>query len=112
MTNLALYAESENEEDFPDIEACRAARPMGEVLITQGIITADQLRIALTEQKSRHTLLGATLVTLGFINEETLALALAERAGVASVNLKPIDLMMFLPVACLNLLHKTVWFCR
>lgn len=54
---------------------------IGDKLIDLGIISDDQLQIALQEQRSSKKLLGAILVDLGFITESTLAEVLAESAG-------------------------------
>ncbi len=45
---------------------------LGDALCEAGIISADQLRIALTEQKRTDNKLGSILVTLGFISEKVL----------------------------------------
>ena len=42
---------------------------LGEILIDEGVITEDQLNIALTEQKKVHEPLGKLLVGLGFATE-------------------------------------------
>lgn len=64
-------------------KAPTGSKPMriGERLIAMGLISDDQLQVALQEQKSSRKLLGATLVDLGFITESTLAEVLAESAG-------------------------------
>ena len=45
--------------------------PLGQTLLTKGIISQDQLNIALTEQKRFKSPLGKVLVTLGFVTEAT-----------------------------------------
>ena len=42
---------------------------LGEILVREGLITPDQLRKALLEQKGSGMRLGYTLVKLGFIEE-------------------------------------------
>ena len=42
---------------------------LGEILMDEGVITEDQLNIALTEQKKVHEPLGKLLVNLGFATE-------------------------------------------
>ncbi|MER2519274.1 MAG: GspE/PulE family protein [Bdellovibrionales bacterium] len=61
---------------------------LGERLTRIGLVSADQLQIALLEQKRSGGLLGATLVRLGFLDENKLAAVLAERAGLSSIDLK------------------------
>ena len=55
--------------------------PLGELLVQKGIITPDQLRIALLEQKKSGQPLGKTLVTLGFVTEATMREGLSENLG-------------------------------
>jgi type II secretory ATPase GspE/PulE/Tfp pilus assembly ATPase PilB-like protein len=61
---------------------------VGEKLISLQLITADQLRIALHEQRHSGKMIGTILVKLGFLQEETLAAVLAERTGLQRVDLK------------------------
>ena len=62
-------------------------RPIGQILITQGVISEDQLRIALLEQMKSNQPVGKLLVSLGFVSEATLRDALGESLGH-----KPVDL--------------------
>ncbi|MFN3564514.1 MAG: GspE/PulE family protein [Burkholderiaceae bacterium] len=62
-------------------------RRLGEQLVERGLISRDQLRIALTEQKQRGRPLGEVLVALGFLQEETLREVLAENLGVEAASL-------------------------
>ena len=61
---------------------------LGEQLVALGLVTQDQLRIALHEQKNTSKPLGDTLLGLGFIPQETIRCALAERLGEQSISLK------------------------
>ena len=54
---------------------------MGERLVAQGIISEDQLNVALQEKKVSGKMLGSVMVDLGFITEEILSKFLAESAG-------------------------------
>ncbi len=54
---------------------------LGDRLVSMGIITADQLNVALQEKKITGKMLGEVLVDLGFLDEETLTAVLAESAG-------------------------------
>ena len=60
---------------------------LGEILIDEGVITEDQLNIALTEQKKVHEPLGKLLVNLGFATEAIMRSALGEALDQASVDL-------------------------
>jgi general secretion pathway protein E/type IV pilus assembly protein PilB len=52
--------------------------PLGKLLIQKGMISEDQLRIALIEQKRSEEPLGKLLITLGFVTEATVREALSE----------------------------------
>jgi type IV pilus assembly protein PilB len=54
---------------------------IGDKLIALGLISNDQLQIALLEQKTNKKLLGAILVEMGFLTESTLGEVLAESSG-------------------------------
>ena len=65
----------------------REQQPLGEMLIQKGIISEDQLRIALTEQKKSPVPLGKLLVQLGFLTEATVRDILSESLGQVSIDL-------------------------
>ena len=67
-----------------------AKRHIGQILISQGILTEDQLRIALLEQLKTNQPVGKLLVNLGFVSEATLRDALSEKLGMQSVDLTQI----------------------
>lgn len=54
---------------------------IGDRLIERGLITEDQLKVALHEQKKSRRLIGEILVDLGFVSPETLTGFLAESTG-------------------------------
>jgi general secretion pathway protein E/type IV pilus assembly protein PilB len=62
-------------------------RPLGQILITEGILSEDQLRIALLEQMKQNQPIGKLLVSLGFVTEATLRQALSENLGKQSIDL-------------------------
>lgn len=62
--------------------------PLGERLLSAGIITGDELESGLQEQSSRGLRLGETLVALGFVEEHELLPFLAEQMGAQSVALR------------------------
>ena len=70
--------------------AQQAKRHIGQILISQGILTEDQLRIALLEQLKTNQPVGRLLVNLGFVSEATLRDALSEKLGLQSVDLSQI----------------------
>jgi len=64
-----------------------ARERLGDKLIRLGLITPEQLNIALKEQKRTGELLGEVLIRLGFITEEQLMNALSEQKGIERVRL-------------------------
>jgi general secretion pathway protein E/type IV pilus assembly protein PilB len=62
--------------------------PLGKLLIQKGVISQDQLRIALTEQKRNSEPLGKLLISLGFVTEATMREALSENLNTRSADLK------------------------
>ncbi len=73
----ALQETGTEYEDGPGIGKGR----MGERMVAMGLITEDQLNVALQEKKISGKMLGEILVELGFIEEDTLTLFLAESSG-------------------------------
>jgi len=63
---------------------------LGELLIQQGLITADQLRIALTEQKNQQQPIGRLLVRLGFVTEAVSRDIMARTIGQESIDLNQV----------------------
>jgi len=60
---------------------------LGDSLIAKGIITEDQLRIALREQEKLGKRIGAVLIELGFVTDSIIRDALSENTGYATVDL-------------------------
>ena len=54
---------------------------IGDQLIEKGLITPDQLNVALQEKKQSSKMMGEILVDLGFIEADTLSVFLAETSG-------------------------------
>ncbi len=71
----------------PAVPSVIAKQPLGAVLLEKGIISQDQLRIALIEQKKRNTPLGKLLVGLGFVSEATIRDILSESLGQVAIDL-------------------------
>ena len=63
---------------------------LGQSLIAAGVLSADQLRIALQEQRASKEPIGHLLVSLGFVRENVLSQALSESFGQASIDLDSI----------------------
>jgi len=68
------------------------ARPekvrLGEILLQQGLLTEEQLKSALDDQKRTGRRLGRVFVESGFVTEEQIGEALARQFKIAFVNLK------------------------
>jgi len=64
-------------------------RPMrlGDKLLDEGLVTPDQLRIALTEQKRTKEPLGKIFISLGFVTDAVIRDALGEVSGQDSIDL-------------------------
>jgi general secretion pathway protein E/type IV pilus assembly protein PilB len=60
---------------------------LGDLLVLQGLITPDQLGIALAEQKQGNIQLGRLLVRLGFITEAAIRDIMARTVGQESIDL-------------------------
>lgn len=66
-------------------------QPIGEMLISQGKITPEQLDTALKGRNSTRRRIGEVLVTLGFVNESDVAACLAQQFGFDIVNPRKIS---------------------
>jgi len=72
------------------MNAEKKPRRLGEILIDEGVITLDQLNIALTEQKKIKLPLGKLLVNMGFATEAIMRSALGEALEQDSVDLSSV----------------------
>jgi type IV pilus assembly protein PilB len=63
---------------------------LGELMVQQGLISPDQLRIALTEQENSDLPLGRQLVLLGFVTEIMVRDVVADTIGFDSIDLATI----------------------
>jgi type IV pilus assembly protein PilB len=64
-----------------------SADKLGDILVREGLISQDQLRKALSEQKSSGMRLGYTLVKLGFVEETEVTKMLARQYRMPAVDL-------------------------
>ena len=62
------------------------AQRIGELLLRQGIVTPDQIEVALHEKARTGKMLGTVLVDLGFIKPTDLSAVLASRSGIGNFN--------------------------
>jgi general secretion pathway protein E/type IV pilus assembly protein PilB len=63
---------------------------LGELLAQQGLITSDQLAIALAEQRHSNTAIGRLLVRLGFVTETAVRDIMARTIGQESIDLSQV----------------------
>ncbi|MGH8511174.1 MAG: secretion system protein E, partial [Gammaproteobacteria bacterium] len=63
---------------------------IGELLVLKGVVSADQVRIALTEQKKRKEHLGKILVRLGFATEAVIRDVIGGALGQQSADLSDV----------------------
>ncbi len=72
------------------LEAAEPTLPLGKRLIAAGLITEDQLQVALTEQSRHDEPLGRILVNLGLISEGMLRDTLGESLGHDAIDLSTV----------------------
>lgn len=81
MLSGAQTALVKSETAAPTISDDRKSKRIGDRLVEQGLISVDQLNVALHDKTKSGRMIGQTLVELGFITESTLARFLAETSG-------------------------------
>lgn len=69
------------------LDAYRKRSRLGDLLVKSEVITAEQLALALEEQKQSGLRLGETLIKLNYITEETLRRALCAQLSIPFVDL-------------------------
>ena len=61
--------------------------PLGSLLVREGLITTEQLELALLEQQQLRWRLGEILVNWGWVTTQAIAFALAEQYGLGFLDL-------------------------
>src|SRR5579862_6218758 len=61
---------------------------LGEILVKESLITADQLKAALAHQQQHGGRLGTALMKLGLVTDDEITEVLSRQYGVPSINLK------------------------
>jgi len=74
---------------------------IGEILISSGLITEEQLKAALSGQRQLGGTVGENLIRLGYITEEVLLNALSEQTGLQHINLARVEV----PPSIQRLIH-------
>lgn len=64
---------------------------LGELLISHGALTEEQLQEGLRFQRQQGGRLGSALIKLGFVSDETVARILSKQYNIPSVNLRTLD---------------------
>ncbi len=67
-------------------------KQVGEILVEKGIITLEQLQLALKRQQEKGGKLGRLLVRMGFVSEEEISQAISEQINIPHISLKPADI--------------------
>src|SRR5207244_13617796 len=67
-------------------------RRLGDLLVADGLLTAEQLKKALAEQKGSPEKLGSVLVRLNLVDEDQLIGFLSRQYGVPSVTVSQLDI--------------------
>lgn len=65
---------------------------LGDILVNQQYITADQLKEALARQKESKQRLGDCLVSMGLVSEDEIAKALEAQLGIPYIDLRGVDI--------------------
>src|SRR5438128_11084724 len=65
---------------------------LGEILVRENLLTAQQLREALDYQRSHGGRLGYNLVRLGLVSDDMITAVLSRQYGIPSVNLELFDI--------------------
>ncbi len=64
---------------------------IGEILVSSGLITEEQLQAALNEQRQLGGTVGENLIRLGYLDEEVLLNSLSEQTGLQHINLTRVE---------------------
>lgn len=72
-------AAAENRRRENSFEVAPCATPLGERLVDAGVLTPDELEIALRQHSNKKKRLGETLLEMGFVDEVTLLQFLAQQ---------------------------------
>src|SRR6202041_3966399 len=79
---------SANSDGSSTVGAITMSSRLGEILVKDSLISADQLKQALDYQKKNGGRLGTCLVKMGIVSDEDITAVLSRQYGVPSINLK------------------------
>jgi len=66
----------------------RSQKKVGQILVEERIISAEQLKVALEEQRRSKHFIGHVLVRMGFVRERDLLKALSEQFNIPFISLR------------------------
>jgi len=69
------------------VSSKRKPKQLGQILLEQGLLSEEQLAVALEEHRNTPKSLGRVLIDMGYIRERDLVRALAEQVGLEFVDL-------------------------
>ncbi|MGI9338325.1 MAG: GspE/PulE family protein [Gammaproteobacteria bacterium] len=92
VAEVAAVAGEAPAEEMTAEATQQESRPLGEMLFEKGILSEDQLRIALLEQEGSREQIGRILVRLGFVTEATIRDALSEVGDAKVIDLSNITI--------------------
>src|SRR4051812_42914665 len=69
-----------------------SAGKLGDLLVSQGIITQQQLKAAAEHRAQNKTRLSSSLVSLGHVNEKVLATFLSKQYGIPAISLDDVTI--------------------
>ena len=79
--DLRSYSTNLQAQDDDEDKDMRLKGRMGDRMVSMGLISEDQLNVAIQEKKISGKMLGEILVDLGFISEDQLTSFLADSSG-------------------------------
>ncbi len=88
MTMLTESQKTGNSRSAIPVHWSPQLEPLGDRLVRAGLLAAEDLESALSEQSSRHTRLGETLIDLGFVSEDELVPLMGQHLGVPAARLR------------------------
>jgi len=67
-------------------------RRLGELLRGEGLVTDEQVKLAMTEQRKQNCFLGEALVKLGFVTEESIAVTVSQQFNLPFLSAEQYDI--------------------
>jgi type IV pilus assembly protein PilB len=85
---------------------------LGEILVRENLISAQQLREALDYQRGSGGRLGSNLVKLGIVSDDVITAVLSRQYGVPSINLELFQIEESTVKLILQEVALNIRFCR